>query len=389
MIQNANCCGVSRIEETVPEDRISALPEDLLVMILDLVPTKDAVATMFLSKRWFSVWTMKQRLEYIDMEDESKKSVWRFLEKSLQLHRAPVISNLCIVLGPSCPTDADVGKLVANAVDRSVLEMKLQLLWSADPAILPKTLYSCQSLVTLTLSDKILVDVPSSASLPSLTTLYLHDVLYKDDDSLVKLLSSCPVLEKLFVKRNKKDDNVTRFRVEMPNLLCVSYKNLRDDSGVADTGRYLVIVTSALTHFEIFDASGDSRSMEMPSLDSATIAIASYPDDKFLRSVFASQGHTTKDLPLSWIQPSSVPGCLSSQLEDFEWYAYVGREEEEQFLTYLLANSNCLKTAKISLSLPTCEFESDFELAKEMTMDGFKDIPRVSTESQLVIKVLT
>ncbi|XP_010422360.1 PREDICTED: putative FBD-associated F-box protein At1g05080 [Camelina sativa] len=95
-------------------------------------------------------------------------------------------------------------------------------------------------------------------------------------------------------------------------------------------------------------------------------------------------GHTTKDLPLTWIQPSSVPRCVSSQLKDFEWNGYVGREEEEQVLTYVLANSNCLKLATITLSLLTCEFESDFELAKKMTMDRLKDIPRVLTESQLI-----
>ncbi|CAL9233048.1 unnamed protein product, partial [Arabidopsis halleri] len=339
MIQTA-ICGVSQIEEIVCEvDRISALPEDLLVMILDLVPTKDAVATMFLSKRWLSVWTMKLRLEYKDSEeeeqveeeeeeeeeeddddsdsddsddadsddnghvdsddddeheekvedDEGKKSVWWFLEKSLQLHRAPVIDSLCIELGPSCPTDADVGKWVANAVDRCVLEMKFKLLWSADPAILPNTLYSCESLISLTLSDKILVDVPSSASFPSLKTLDLHHVVYKDDDSVVRFLSSCPVLETLCVKRNKKGDNVTKFTVKLPSLLIFTYDNNRrsptpNDNDVGDTsGRCLVIdIPSAVSYFRIYDTSGDSCSIHMSCLDSTHMDLVSCPDDKFL-----------------------------------------------------------------------------------------------------------
>ncbi|XP_010455680.1 PREDICTED: putative FBD-associated F-box protein At1g05080 isoform X2 [Camelina sativa] len=88
-----------------------------------------------------------------------------------------------------------------------------------------------------------------------------------------------------------------------------------------------------------------------------------------------------ENLPLSWNQPSFVPGCLSSQLETFEWEAYGGREEEEHFLAYVLANSNFLKTATISLG-------SSFSLEeKQMMIEGLKDIPKVSTEAKLVFDI--
>lgn len=98
--------------------------------------------------------------------------------------------------------------------------------------------------------------------------------------------------------------------------------------------------------------------------------------------VVASQGCTyePEDLPLSWNQPSSVPGCVSSQLELLEWKDYGGREEEEQFLKYVLANAKCLKTAVVSL-------RTTFDLEEQqMMMEALKDIPRVSTESQLMFK---
>lgn len=44
-------------KEKVCEDRISALPDDLLLHILSQIPTKDVVTTMVLSKRWRLVWT--------------------------------------------------------------------------------------------------------------------------------------------------------------------------------------------------------------------------------------------------------------------------------------------------------------------------------------------
>ncbi|CAH2046497.1 unnamed protein product, partial [Thlaspi arvense] len=426
----------AKIEEPVCEDRISKLPEDLLVSILSHVPTKTAVDTMFLSKRWLSIWSMVPTLEYKDKEDEgeSKKSVWWFLDKSLQHHKAPVIDSLCVELGSRCPTDADVGKCVANAVDRLVLELELKLEWSADPTRLPNSLYSSKSLVTLTLSHKILVDFPNSSScLTSLTTLRLYFVVYKDDDSLPRFLSSCPVLKVLFVER-RKGDNVKKFIVKVPSLCFFVYGNVE---GVVDIHSSLVIETPALMYLTVMDISGASYSIEnMPRLEFADIGYVAFQDDgviltslssvfylelylnaemlvscsavnfsrliqlkihaesDWLESLMLLLGNApklrklmvdyeysdqSKDLPLSWNKPKSVPGCLSSQLEIFEWESYEDSEEEEELLTYILANSKSLKTATISMR---------FGL-EDLIMDKLKDIPRASTASQLLFKYAT
>ncbi|KAG7536491.1 FBD domain [Arabidopsis suecica] len=391
------------IEEIVCEDRISFLPEDLLVTILLYIPTKEAVATMILSKRWFYIWTMLPRLDYRDNnDDEIKKSVWWFLENSLQLHKAPVLPMLIIELGPQCPSDADVGKCVAKAVDHRVIFLRLGLLWSADPTSLPKTLYSCGSLKVLTLSDKILVDVPCTACLPSLRTLDLNSVVYKNENSLIRLLSSCPVLKSLLVKRNK-DDNVKKFK---------------------DTGRCVVIDTPALSEFDFFDHSGDSCSIEN-TLCFEKVSIDVYlpiPDlDKFLRSFSAvlflelnlndemilpwdsdwmdslvpflknipklkclivDYGSTDEPPNASalWSESDKDPECLSSSLEKFELIDYTGREEEKELVEYILTTSKCLKTATISLrSLPDLKLEDKAKMIEEL-----KAIPRVSKTSQLL-----
>ncbi|CAL9213769.1 unnamed protein product [Arabidopsis halleri] len=431
----------AKIEEIGCEDRISALPEDLLVEILDLLPTKDVVATMILSKRWLSIWTMVRTLEYKeDMDDESKKSVWWFLNKSLQLHKSPVIDSLCIELGPQCPTtdDVDIGKWVAKAVDCLVWTLTIKLLWSAGPTSLPKSLYCCDTLFELTLSDQILVNVPSSSSayLPFLSDLELICVVYKDEDSLVTLLSSCPVLETLFVKR-KIDDNVKKFTIKVPSLLDLWYIN--DSSDVVDyTDRCLVVDAPAVNTCRITDYSLDSFSIEdMPCLQDANINVEEsyHPDDKFITSFSSVLSlhlnlsnamvmrctninfsrliklsicpygpdmletlllllknapklkeflvdykfvYRPEDLPWSWKQPSHVPECLSSQLEIFEWREYGDRIIEEEFLTYVLANSKRLKTATISLRLNLED--------PELIIEELKDLPRVSTTSHLLFK---
>ncbi|KAH0887056.1 hypothetical protein HID58_063152 [Brassica napus] len=396
-----------RVEEIGCEDRISALPDDLLVRILSSIPTKDAISTMILSKRWRFVWTMLPILAY--QESKSKISVWWFLNKSMELHKAPVLHNLSIQLGRRCPTDADVGKWVENAVNRGVRELFFTLQWSADPTRLPKRLNTCKTLLHLKLSHKILVDFPTSSCLPSLEKLELYYVVYKDEASLDALLSSCPVLELLSVMR-KEDDNVAKFTVKVPSLRVLVYFNAMspDENDVVDPGRSLVVDTPALKHFYIGDHSGDSWSIKsMPCLLNASISGQSFHDTcKLLKSAYAVTSleldltdelavycstiefpqliqctispcnsdwmdslifflrNTPKlkkftvdysltdeppDASASWMLRFPRPECLSSSLEKFELIDYGGRIEEKELVEYILETSKCLKTVTISL----------------------------------------
>ncbi|ESQ27160.1 hypothetical protein EUTSA_v10019526mg, partial [Eutrema salsugineum] len=190
--------GLSKIDpETEGCQRICDLPEDLLLCILLLVPTKDAVATAILSKRWRYVWKMLPKLSFKD--DQGSESIGWFIDKSLHLHKAPKLISLVVELGPRCPVDLD-----------------FKLLWGGEPTSFPKSLYTCDTLVSLYLSNQILIDVSFPASLPSLLYLY--------QDSLARLLSSSHVLFQLVVERPDEDDNLTNFTVKVPSLQRLFYE---------------------------------------------------------------------------------------------------------------------------------------------------------------------
>ncbi|VYS46848.1 unnamed protein product [Arabidopsis thaliana] len=424
------------------ETRICALPDDLLLQILPHVPTKKAVATSILSKQWRYVWLMLPKLEF---KDEGSESVGWFIEKSLQLHKAPKLDCLIVELGPHCPIDVDVRKWVENAVNRDVKDLDFTLLWSAAPTSFPKSLYTCDTLVCLTLSNQILVDVSSPVSLPSLLDLSLHYVVYKDDGSLVRLLSSSPVLKRLSV-HSHEDDNLKTFTVKVSSLESLNYDEnwLKDEVEdnevdevvdneveVDDLNGSLVIDSPALKELHLSEVWDYCLIENMSFLDEAFISNVPYPDEKFLRSLssvkhlfllfsksmvaccnaikfswliefyffpislvdwlmplmFLLQNSPKLKTPtidndfeclsLSWNQPSSIPGCLLSHLETFRWRGYGGREDAKKLLmTYILANSKCLKTVEISL-LATCNLE---ETQKEL-----KSMPRISQSSQLLI----
>ncbi|CAA7058335.1 unnamed protein product [Microthlaspi erraticum] len=416
------------------EDRISELSDDILIHILLLVPTKDAVTTTFLSKRWRFVWRKLPRLDY--RETRNMKSVWWFLDESMRFHDAPLIEKLSIRLGPECPTDVDVVRWVAKAVDRCVLrELKFKLLWKTEPVRMPSSLYTCETLTKLILADKVLVDVPCPVYLPSLHQLELLEIVYKDEDSHVRLLSGCPVLKRLKVSRQDSvDDNVRKFTVKVPSLLELTYMNTyfgEDD----DDDRSLVIDTPCLIDIDIFDTLGHSCSIEyMPRLIRASVSVKLKLVDKFLKclssieylkldpvgstmapwcnvvytlliecriypyiswsgsslGVLLSNCPKLKVLlvesvsdkpksenhdPVLWKQPNSVPKCLSSHLEIFEWIGYAGRKYQKEVIRYILENSKYLKKAEISLN----SFSNLEEEQKKKMIEELESMPRVST----------
>lgn len=103
---------------TAPESeclktRICDLPDDLLFQILRFFPTKITAATTILSNRWHHIWTMLPVLYYIGKGSES--NIGWFIEKSVQLHKAPKLEMLIVRLCPSSPVDVDLGMCVENA----------------------------------------------------------------------------------------------------------------------------------------------------------------------------------------------------------------------------------------------------------------------------------
>lgn len=97
-----------------------------------------------------------------------------------------------------------------------------------------------------------------------------------------------------------------------------------------------------------------------------------------LLAAFQDDIDDCRDLP----PQRSVPGCLLSPLEIFEWKEFGGARQEMLLLTYILENSKCLKTAGISM----LSYYLDDE--KEMIMEELKSISRVSVSSQLLFSVI-
>lgn len=65
-----------------------------------------------------------------------------------------------------------------------------------------------------------------------------------------------------------------------------------------------------------------------------------------------SQRCIKSELRPSWSEQSSVPECLVTRLETFEWDEYEGNEEDKEMVEFILKNGFCLKKVIIK-PIPT------------------------------------
>ncbi|XP_057446566.1 putative FBD-associated F-box protein At5g56820 isoform X2 [Lotus japonicus] len=190
---------------TMDDDRISSLPEELLCRILSFLPTKNAVATSVLAKKWKSLWRSLPTLD-IDDDNISEDNHARFVESfnayiSSCDHHQPLQK---FRLRFSNPYDDFTN---VNACMKSSLQLLLQHLqiehidialpfpWiQPTKHIMSPLIFTFTNLVVLKL-EAIRFKHFTSVDFPFLKTLHLQDLLFDNRQCLTKVLSGCPVLE--------------------------------------------------------------------------------------------------------------------------------------------------------------------------------------------------
>ncbi|XP_077231885.1 F-box/FBD/LRR-repeat protein At1g13570-like [Tasmannia lanceolata] len=189
------------------EDRISKLPDHILVSILSLLPMREAAGASILSKRWRYLFTSLHHLvldsqllpkTYTFGFDFGKKTQkWvSIVDQILSLHNHESIQN-CEIR----PIGLDE---CHSAMDRflSFLTTKgIQRLVFYNPNTwklykIPNSIFCCGSLRKLRLNSCILNSVSTFVGLRQLESLTL-DQVEVSEDMVAKLLFSCNLLKKL------------------------------------------------------------------------------------------------------------------------------------------------------------------------------------------------
>ncbi|KAK6153818.1 hypothetical protein DH2020_013457 [Rehmannia glutinosa] len=257
-------------------DRLSGLPDDILYHIVSFPPTKLSAATSILAKRWRYLWAYVPTFRISDFDGCGE-------------YQFETCINIVIV------------RNVKNIYLGFVSQVKL-----------PRCIFTCKTLVDLSLC--LCGDIPMSGvvCLPALKKLYLHMVKYESDKSLEHLLSGCPVLEDLTVERFEMDLLVCSY-ISSPTL-----KRLLNSSFVNDstyTNGYTVkIDTLALRYLQLHDSISSYLSYGLlTSLIEADVELQNFGDVLYPPSVFEFVGRLYKVKHLS-TRRMEVPNSAFSTL---------------------------------------------------------------------------
>ncbi|KAL0889662.1 hypothetical protein Bca101_013645 [Brassica carinata] len=328
----------------------------------------------------------------------TKKDLVRFsddVSRCLLSHQAPVLQSLHVEMNFKNDSTMDVGVMIGVAFGLHVRELELQVYSCDEPFRFPRSLYNCATLETLKLHFDVLVDVPSPVCLKALRTLRLYSVSYKDEVSIVNLLSGCSRLENLEVEMYSHP-HVKTFTIDnMPELVeahitdvaGVIYENIH---GYLTSAKRLCLeiesplhltkfptdrIFNQLVYLELSTDEPEWRNLLMLMLDSSlNLQVLK------LVNFWVGVGDEDRVAYKRWSQPKNFPECLVNHLETLVWKDYEGEiEDEKEVAQYILRNASRLNTA--TFSRINVHAEKNLEMFKELA-----SVDRASKSCQLVFK---
>ncbi|CAA7040733.1 unnamed protein product [Microthlaspi erraticum] len=341
--------GGKRIDNraVVKKDWIIELPDVLIVKILSLLPTKSAIATSVLSKKWQFHWTMLPKLSFNNCNHTTERGTFsKNVCKVLLSHKAPVLESLNLSFSPYNCEDMDIETWIEIANARHIRNLVLDVECKSFYYSFPKSLYHCESLKTLILKLLVYVNVPSKVCLKSLKTLHLHSVYFGDKASLVHFLSGCPNLENLLLglRGYFSGVEVTQSTISVPSLQRLSiyvysiYGRTMGCGYVIDAPslKYLKIEGEHCLKFRL--------TKNVTKLEEADIVDASHTiNENLLRSLTSVRRLSLELLPLKEFKFPT--GSIFNQLVYLEIYTTTNAWWD--LLTFMLDSSPILQVLKL------------------------------------------
>ncbi|CAL1404217.1 unnamed protein product [Linum trigynum] len=312
-----------KLRAGIGDDRLSSLPDEILSHILSLLPTKYAVGTAVLSRRWKDLWTRVSSLD-LDLSSEVLRSMafdfCGFVGRVLKKHR-----NL-----------NSLRRFRLHFLQRHLDSTVWPNFW-LKMELGPGSLLEVEHVVLGTAAQ-------GSVLLPSLKVLQLLGVVFLGSHSLSRFISGCPVLETAHLENiNSGEDMVTASLLSLKKLTIIS-----------GTKFPIVIEAQSLEHLHLQYICGELQFLgcsKFPCLDSASVDMVGSGISDHALIEFLTQISNAKEMSLSWhsIMPLSILNDL--QLPVFSNLTHLTIETvgSSCILHSLLSSASILRSLVIRL----------------------------------------
>ncbi|XP_074298939.1 F-box/LRR-repeat protein At3g26922-like [Silene latifolia] len=189
-------------------DRLSYLPDDILIGIISLLPLQLAIATGTLSRRWRGLWSNTTSIDIAFRETFNLHNLDTTLNDTMRQITSPFIHTFNIDFKK--PFDLDYWAPLMDIIIRDVCNRnvhQLKVTWRDTSCWdniykLPSVIFQTQSLVTIELGSKSgsyddwrFPEDSDTINLPNLKNLTIH--FGRNYQWIEKLVKACPSLVKL------------------------------------------------------------------------------------------------------------------------------------------------------------------------------------------------
>ncbi|PSS24824.1 F-box protein [Actinidia chinensis var. chinensis] len=254
-----------KIKSSEAEDRISSLPDPILVEILSLLETKFAVRTSVLSTKWRHLWSSVPNLIFDLREMYPETS--SLLQSIFYINRVLIFQNPPRIHKFSLRCRHAQWRIVSDffncwvisVLRGGVKELHIDVpIGGPDhrPLNLPQSFFACETLVDLKLGgeggyfSRVVLDLPKWVHFPNLKRFNLK-LYYPSEDLTNRLFTSCPVLESLSLEAVLDCNKEITFNICVGTLRELRIVLIADRYG--DCRHKVVVDAPFVEHFSVED----------------------------------------------------------------------------------------------------------------------------------------